>query len=169
LTASGVTLAEPTSGGTPAMLRGDFGIYAVFEQKLYRVAGDDDRGIGSFARASYSPPDRNLIDCYADAGLEFVGLSDQRPKDKLGIAAAYAHVSPWTRALDTDFRNLSEPGWPIRRFEGLFTAVYQYEIRAGWTLTEVPTKGDSGSQVRRITKGCWPPSWQRSPPLGARK
>jgi len=28
----------------------------------------------------------------------------------------------------------SGPGWPIRRFEGLFTAVYQYEIRAGWTL-----------------------------------
>ncbi len=116
------------------MLRGDFGLYTVFEQKLYRVAGDDDRGIGIFARASYNPPDRNLIDYYADTGLEFIGLSEQRPKDKFGIAAAYAHVSPWARALDTDFRNLSGPGWPIRRFEGLFTAVYQYEIRAGWTL-----------------------------------
>ena len=82
-------------------------------------ADDDDRGIGIFARASYSPPDRNLIDYYADGGLEFIGLSDQRPKDKFGIAAAYAHVSPWARALDTDFRNLSGPGWPMRRFEGL--------------------------------------------------
>jgi porin len=134
LSASGVTLADPASGGTPAMLRGDFGFYTVFEQTFYRVAGDDDRGIGIFARASYSPPDRNLIDYYADAGLEFIGLSDRRPKDKFGIAAAYAHVSPWARALDMDFRNLSELGWPIRRFEGLFTAVYQYEIRAGWTL-----------------------------------
>src|SRR3979490_3025940 len=69
LGASGVTLADPASGGTPAMLRGDFGVYTVFEQKLYRVAGDDDRGIGIFSRASYSPPDRNLIDYYADAGL----------------------------------------------------------------------------------------------------
>jgi hypothetical protein len=76
----------------------------------------------------------NSIDYYADSGLEFIGLSDQRPKDKFGIAAAYAHVSPWARALDTDFRNLSSSGWPIRSFEGLFTAVYQYEIRAGWTL-----------------------------------
>lgn len=33
-----------------------------------------------------------------------------------------------------DFRNLSGPGWPIRSFKGLFTAVHQYEIRAGWTL-----------------------------------
>jgi porin len=26
------------------------------------------------------------------------------------------------------------PAWPARSFEGLLTAVYQYEIRAGWTL-----------------------------------
>src|SRR3954464_4887094 len=134
LSASGVTLADPASGGMPAMLRGDFGVYTVFEQKLYRAAADDDRGIGIFARASYSPPDRNLIDYYADAGVELSGLSAQRPKDKYGIAAAYAHVSPWARALDTDFRNLAGPNWPLRRSEGLFTAVYQYEIRAGWTL-----------------------------------
>jgi porin len=24
--------------------------------------------------------------------------------------------------------------WPQRSFEGFFTAVYQYEIREGWTL-----------------------------------
>jgi porin len=24
--------------------------------------------------------------------------------------------------------------WPQRSFEGLFTAVYQYEIRGGWTV-----------------------------------
>jgi porin len=83
-------LASPSSSGMPATLRGDFGIYGVFEQKLYRVDGDDDRGIGVFARATYSPPDRNLADVYADAGVEFIGLSDQRPKDKFGIAAAYA-------------------------------------------------------------------------------
>ena len=71
---------------------------------------------------------------YADAGVEFIGLSDQRPKDKFGIAAAYARVSPWARALDGDFQQLFGPGWPVRSFEGLFTAVYQYEIRAGWTL-----------------------------------
>jgi porin len=132
--ASGVTLADPASGGTPATLSGDFGVYSVFEQKLYRVANDDDRGIGVFARASYSPPDRNLIDFYADAGLELIGLNDQRPKDKFGIAAAYTHVSPRTRALDGDFQRASGPAWPTRSFEGLLTAVYQYEVRAGWTL-----------------------------------
>jgi porin len=131
---SGLTLANPASGGVPANLSGDFGIYSVFEQKLYRVGQDNDRGIGIFARASYSPPDRNIVDLYSDAGVEFVGLNEQRPKDKFGIAAAYARVSPWAQALDTDFQHLSGSAWPIRSYEGLLTAVYQYEVRAGFTL-----------------------------------
>ena len=131
---AGVSLADSASIGMPGLLHGDFGFYSVVEQKLYRVSTDEDRGIGVFARASYSPPDRNLIDYYADTGVEFVGLADGRPKDKFGIAAAYAHVSPRARALDLDFQKLLTPVWPARSFEGLITAVYQYEVRAGWTL-----------------------------------
>ena len=131
---TGLTLADPASGGVPATLKGDFGVYSVFEQKLYRVGHDDDRGIGLFARASYAPPDRNLIDVYADAGLELIGLSDARPKDKFGIAVAYAHVSRWAQALDWDFQRFNGPFWPARSYEGLITAVYQYEVRGGWTL-----------------------------------
>jgi porin len=133
-TAQGVSIANPFSSGMPANLSGNFGIYSVFEQKIYRVGGDDDRGIGIFARVSSSPWDRNLIDRYADGGIEFIGLSDARPKDKLGIAAGYAHVSSRARALDLDFQQLMGPNWPLRRSETLVTAVYQYEVRAGWTL-----------------------------------
>jgi porin len=134
LSAGGVSLADPASGGVPANLSGDFGIYSVLEQKLYRVGRDDDRGIGMFIRASYSPPDRNIVDVYADAGIEFVGLTDKRPKDKFGIALAYARVSPWAQSLDADFRALNGRGWPARSYEGLLTAVYQYEVKAGWTM-----------------------------------
>ena len=130
----GRSLASAASSGVPATLRGDYGVYGAFEQKLYRVGSDDDRGIGVFARATYSPPDRNLADLYADTGVEFIGLSDQRPKDKFGFAAAYAHVSPRVRALDGDYQQVLGPAWPVRRFEALLTGVYQYEVRAGWTL-----------------------------------
>lgn len=134
ISTAGLSLADPASGSMPAIRHGDFGVYSVFEQKLYRVGDDTDRGIGIFARASYSPPDRNLIDFYADAGVEFVGLSDRRPKDKFGVALAYARVSPWARALDADFQLSNGPNWPTRSYEGLITAVYQYEVRGGWTL-----------------------------------
>lgn len=131
---NGVSLASPASGGTPAMLGGDFGVWAVVEQQLYRVPNSDDRGIGVFGRVSSSPTDSSLIDLYADAGVEFIGLSEARPNDKFGVAAGYAHVSRRAQGLDADFRTQMGPSWPHRGFEGLFTAVYQYEIRAGWNL-----------------------------------
>src|SRR3954454_5431242 len=132
--AAGVSLANPSSGAVPAMLPGSTGIWAVFEQQLYRVPHSEDRGIGVFTRASSTQPDRNLIDFYADAGIEFIGLSDKRPKDKLGVAVGYAHVSSHARALDADFQQLTGASAPQRSFESLITAVYQYEVRAGWTL-----------------------------------
>jgi porin len=133
-TAQGISLANPISSGMPANLSGNFGIYSVFEQKIYRVDNDDDRGIGLFARVSSSPSDRNPIDFYADGGVELIGLSDRRPKDKFGIAAGYAHVSSRARALDVDYQHLMGSDWPLRSFESLATAVYQYEVRPGWTL-----------------------------------
>jgi porin len=133
-TAQGVSLASPLSSAMPATLSGNFGVYSVFEQKIYRVGDDNDRGVGIFARVSSSPSDRNLIDLYADGGVELIGLSNARPKDKFGIAAGYAHVSSRARELDLDFQQIMGPGWPLRSFESLVTAVYQYEVRSGWTL-----------------------------------
>jgi hypothetical protein len=46
----------------------------------------------------------------------------------------YAHVSSRARALDSDFQQFVGAGWPTRSFEALVTVVYQYEVRAGWTL-----------------------------------
>lgn len=129
---NGVSLASPTSSAEPLLLSGDIGGWMVFEQKLYRVS--DERGIGFFARVGGAPADRNLIDLYADDGLEFIGLSEARPDDKFGIAAGYAHVSKRAQSLDADYRAFVDPNWPMRSFEGLLTAVYQFQIRDGWTL-----------------------------------
>ena len=106
----------------------------MFEQKLFRVKNDDDRGIGVFARATYSPSDRNLIQFYADGGMEFVGLSDARPHDKFGVAAGYAKLSRAARALDADFQQRFGGSWARRDAETMVTAVYQYEVRAGLNL-----------------------------------
>jgi porin len=130
LASNGVSLAAPGSSGRPLLLSGDVGGWAVFEQQIYRVPHSGDRGIGVFLRTAGAPADRNLIDLYADAGIEFIGLSNARPDDKFGIAAGYAHVSKRAQALDTDYRALTV----TRTFEGLLTAVYQYQVREGWTI-----------------------------------
>ena len=118
---SGVSLAI-ASGAAPASLAGDFGLYAVLEQKVYRVGNDNDRGIGVFGRVSYSPPDRNVIDVDADGGVEFIGLDDKRPHDKFGVAAGYARLIARASArrrlpayLGTDMAGSQFRGFGYRR------------------------------------------------------
>jgi porin len=131
---NGASLAAPTSSGEPLLLSGDVGAWGVLEQQIYRVPHSDERGIGVFTRLAGAPADRNLIDLYADGGIEFIGLSDSRPDDKFGIAAGYARVSKRAQSLDADYRAYINANWPERSFEGLLTAVYQYHVRDGWTL-----------------------------------
>lgn len=75
----------------------------------------------------------SLIDAYADAGVEFISLTDKRPKDKFGIAVGYADVSTNAQSLNRDFA-VRYPGWTRRTFESLITAAYQYQLRDGWTV-----------------------------------
>src|SRR3954463_7276153 len=99
-TADGLSIADPAGSGVGRMLRADDGVYSVIEQKVYAVPKSADRGVGVFMRSSASPSDRNLIDFYTDAGIDFIGLFDQRQHDKFGIALGYAHVSKRAQALD---------------------------------------------------------------------
>jgi porin len=134
-TADGRSIADPAGSGLGRMLRANDGIYSVIEQKIYAVPASRDRGVGVFMRTSASPSDRNLIDFYTDAGIDFIGLLDQRQNDKFGIAVGYAHVSKRVQALDRDYGFFAAlPEWPIRSSEALFTASYLYEIKAGWNL-----------------------------------
>jgi porin len=134
-TADGRSIADPAGSGMGRMLRADDGIYSVIEQRIYGVANSKDRGVGAFMRTSASPSDRNLIDFYTDAGIDFIGLFDQRQNDKFGIALGYAHVSKRAQALDRDYAFfMAQPDWPIRSSEALFTASYLYEVKAGWNL-----------------------------------
>jgi porin len=58
--------------------------------------------VTAFARAAYSPPDRNLIDLYADASIGFNGMIPGRPLDRFGAAIAYMHISSGAHVLDRD-------------------------------------------------------------------
>jgi porin len=134
-TEDGRSIADPAGSGVGRMLRADDGIYSVIEQRIYGVPKSKDRGVGVFMRTSASPSDRNLIDFYTDAGIDFIGLSDRRQNDKFGVAVGYAHVSKRAQALDRDYAFLmGQPDWPVRSSEALFTASYLYEIKAGWNL-----------------------------------
>jgi porin len=83
------------SGGDPIPSRllhhGNYGLYVVLDQLLYRWPGRGDASAASmFLRVVASPSDRNRIHAYADAGVVFTGVVPHRPNDVLGIGFAYS-------------------------------------------------------------------------------
>jgi porin len=120
----GITNGEPVSHA------GNHGLYAVFEQMVYRLPGEGEaKGISIFGRAAGSPSDRNQIDVYFDAGVVFSGFVSGRPGDVFGVAFAYAGVSEEASAFDRD------TGAPVvREHESVLEVSYTAEVLPGWSL-----------------------------------
>lgn len=133
--APALLLADPASSGIARRLRGNSGIYAVFDQLIYREPGTEDQGLGLFARASASPGDRNLISFYADGGVTYKGVFPNRPHDTFGVSMAYARISSAARGLDADTAFFNPDAFnPIRSSEAMVEVTYQAQIVPGWTV-----------------------------------
>ncbi len=131
----GQSLAAPSSNGIAMTHRGDYSLYGVIDQMLWRLPGDDPKkGVGAFARVALSPIDRNLIDFYADAGINLMGFWDKRPNDKFGFAASFSHLSPNVRQLDAEKAVFTNTRLPLRNYELVFELTYQAQIVSGWTV-----------------------------------
>ena len=140
-TASGLSIADPAGDGIARKLRGNYGLFGVIEQTLYRPASVTEKGVSAsvpgvtlFARAAYSPPDRNLIDFYADGGIGFVGFVPGRPIDRFGVGIAYMHISGAARQLDVDNQVFSGLPTPVRTAETLIEVIYEAHVKPGWLL-----------------------------------
>ncbi|MDB5649485.1 MAG: Porin [Hyphomicrobiales bacterium] len=130
----GLSLADPLSNGTPASHHGDHGIYGVIDQQVYRLADDPTKGVGIFARASGAPGDHNLVDFYADAGINFTGLVPGRPDDAFGAAVAYTRIGKSFRNYDLDLAAFSGVAFPRRSSEAMLEVTYSAQIVPGWTV-----------------------------------
>nr|WP_225895039.1 carbohydrate porin [Bradyrhizobium japonicum] len=140
-TAEGLSIADPGGSGVPARLRGNYGIFAIIEQVLYRPPEVKDNstsaslpGITAFGRIAYSPPDRNLIDLYVDGGIGFVGFTPGRPLDRFGVAMAYMRISNTARNLDLDTQAFTGIQSPVRSNETLIEMIYEAHIKPGWLI-----------------------------------
>ena len=134
LDTAGLSLADPSSTGIARRLRGDDGVYAIIDQTLFRERDKQNEGMSVFARVSASPADRNLVDLYADAGLAYKGLIEGRPKDTVGISAAYTRISQRAHDLDRDTILATGTAMPRRNFEAVIEATYQAVITPGLTV-----------------------------------
>jgi porin len=119
----------------PARLRGDYGFYAVAEQQIYRIPGNNaEHGVHAFARLSKSPEDRDLIDLYVDGALVFKGFVPSRADDDFGIAFAYARISDRASAFDRDMNAVNGSSLPVRDYEAVIEAYYKFQVIPGLTV-----------------------------------
>jgi porin len=128
-------LADPAGSGIAAKQRGNFGLYGIIDQQIYRVpGGDPTHGVWLFARASVSPSDRNLVDRYIDGGIVFAGLIANRPADRFGASFIYARFSDGIRAFNRDQLIFTGLQQPIRDHEANLELTYLAQIVPGWTV-----------------------------------
>jgi len=138
LDASGLPLADPASSGVAASHHGDFSVYAVADQMLWRNAADPNNTLNGFARLMGAPQaDRNLISVSLNAGLVYHEPFRNRSDDTFGVGMGYVHVSSALSGYDRDVAAyalasgpLAQTGfYPIQGSEAYLEATYQWQVR----------------------------------------
>ena len=131
--AAGLSLANPASTGAALMHRGNFSIYAVVDQAVWRDPAGS-RSIGIFARVMGAPGDRNPIDLSVNAGINVKAPLPGRENDSFGIGYGLAHVSPRLAALDRDAASFTGTPYPVRSAEHFAELTYQVQVAPWWIL-----------------------------------
>jgi porin len=119
----------------PAPLyHGDFAVYALADQMVWRKPGTKDEGVTLFGLIMGAPEDRNAEDLYAEGGLNWKGMIESRPQDVFGVAFAYAHTSDAFRSLGEESIALTGSGKLYANNETIIEATYLYQAAPWWTL-----------------------------------
>lgn len=125
----GLSLADPASNGDPALRQGNYSVYAVADQMVWRQAEDSPRALGVFARVMAAPGDRNLIGFSANVGVTLTAPFEGRDNDTVGLGLAYAKVGRNVRGLDRDSGTNR-----MRSSETVLEATYLYQVAPWWQL-----------------------------------
>lgn len=130
-TATLVSLADPAFTPDPFQHRGNWGVYGVIDQTIWRSG---TTSVNVFVRGGAAPGDRNLVSAYIDGGIGLKGPFAGRPDDRLTFGVAHARIGGHARALDGDTLLFSGPPYPIRSGETAFELSYVAQLRPYWSV-----------------------------------
>ena len=136
----GRSLASLQSNGLPLQHHGNYSIYGVADQMVWRKASDPNRSISVFGRVMGTPEgDRNLVDFSANGGIVMHEPVTGRTTDTLAVGMGFGHLSAAATAYDRDIAALAhrtDPSSfsPIRTHETFVEATYQYQVHPWWQV-----------------------------------
>jgi len=126
--------------GAPVQNEYGTGFYGIIDQQItdpsqmikhakpnHNTPGSKE-GLSAFLRGGFSPLQWEVTSLYADGGVVYTGILPGRKKDKLGIAFAYAQMSPDSRA------QASAAGLPGPSFESIAELSYSWVVSSSCSL-----------------------------------
>lgn len=131
--AAGLSLADPASTGVARLHKGNFSVYGIIDQAVWREAGGP-RSLAVIARVTGAPGDRNLVDWSLNAGINLKAPLPGRNDDTFGIGYGWAHVSGRAAGFDRDARLFTGVASPIRDSEQVIEITYQYQAARWWLV-----------------------------------
>ncbi len=125
LSTTGRTFTDPVD----KTYRGQYSVYGLIDQTLFREANSSTQGLSAFARVTISPQQsRNVVTSYFDLGMAYAGLFNGRPDDILGLGFAWAKFTPYLNSQIAAENALSGTQTPMPQPEQLVELTYQAPI-----------------------------------------
>ena len=123
----GLSLASPASDGVPAGHNGDYSLYGVIDQTLWRNAGGA-RTLNGILRIMGAPADRNLISFSVIGGMTLTAPFPGRDNDNAGIEIGIAQVRPQAALLNREEAFFTGSFVPVRGTETVIELTYQAQL-----------------------------------------
>ena len=132
----GVPLASPLSNGAPAQRHGDFSLYGVVDQMIWRSKDDTNCSLNLFVRPMFTPyQDRNLVSASINAGAALRAPLPTRDNDVFGIEMGTAWASGGASGFDRQMQFYQPSLYtPIRSSETFLEATYQAQVLPSWQV-----------------------------------
>ncbi|WP_244395918.1 carbohydrate porin [Beijerinckia indica] len=131
----GVPLASPDSNGEPMPHKGNWMLYGIMDQMLWRPSHYSPTALGLFIRATGNGGDRNVVTVGVDAGLTLKAPFEGRDNDTFGVGWGMGQISTRARGFDWDMLDASGGSYPIRGAEHRLEITYQAQV-APWLIVQ---------------------------------
>jgi porin len=131
----GLSLANPTSNGTPLGHHSNWGFYATLDQMVWVDANESDHNVNVFGRVLVAPQaDRNLVTLSLNAGVTLHEPFPHRDDDTFAVGMGFAKVSSAAAGFDQATAFYSGSYVPVRTSETYLEVSYQYQMTPWWQL-----------------------------------
>jgi len=117
------------SGLPPAEKHGNYGLYVLVDQQVYREGGPgSDQGMTPFAGVTFAPSDINTFPFFFMAGLAYDGLIPGRDRDTTAFGLAYGQFSNDLRRSQRASQSINSTSTGVQDFEMVIELTYQWEL-----------------------------------------